>query len=212
MSSHIAITRRPTMNVSTVLPTFILTFSLSRASLVICLGESSTTEFPPNLDCVPRTFPLLIVPTASIVRQAEKTSVWASINPASEQNYRGAVTYGECSMLTSILSRPGETRVIPEACRFDEANNMGRVHTSVQNTLYKVSRRLTKTMVPGPVVAELPQNSVHFNDHPQQGEINLKECHTLANHLHDTFGVTNLLPASCSAMLEKARGDSASHA
>jgi hypothetical protein len=109
-------------------------------------------------------------------------------------------------MLTSILSRPGETSVIPKSCHFDEANNAGRIHVSAQNTLYTVTRRLTRSMTPASTVAELPASTIHFNDHPQEGDITLKECHTLATHLHDTFGVTNLLPASCNAMLDKARG------
>ena len=93
---------------------------------------------------------------------------------------------GECTMLTNILSRPGEQKFIPRACHFDEANNQGRVHVSVQNTLYTISRRLTKSMAPNQVVADLPQHTIHFNDHPQSGNISLKECHVLANHLHET--------------------------
>jgi len=141
-------------------------------------------------------------------QNAEKRSVWASINPEAEGNYRGNVAYGECTMLTNILSRPGEQKFIPRACHFDEANNQGRVHVSVQNTLYTISRRLTKSMAPNQVVADLPQHTIHFNDHPQSGNISLKECHVLASHLHETFGVTNLLPASCNEMLEKARAKS----
>ena len=55
------------------------------------------------------------------------------------------------------------------------------------------------------VTAEYPEGSTHHVDAPQKGEMSLKECHVLANHLQSTFGVTNLLPRACSDMLEEAQ-------
>ena len=61
----------------------------------------------------------------------------------------GQVTYGECSLLTSILSRPGERNVIPKACHFDEEGRAGRVHGFHHNQgLYALSRRATKSIAP----------------------------------------------------------------
>jgi len=50
---------------------------------------------------------------------------------------------------SSILSRPDEAKIIPRACRYNEAGNMGRVHKEHhQHRLYSLSRRLTKSIAP----------------------------------------------------------------
>jgi len=58
------------------------------------------------------------------------------------------------------------------------------------------------------VTSEYPAGSIHFDDKPQKGEITLGECRLLANHLQATFGVLNLLPQTCNAMLQQARDTS----
>mmetsp|Transcript_13092 Transcript_13092/g.38036 ORF Transcript_13092/g.38036 Transcript_13092/m.38036 type:complete len:116 (+) Transcript_13092:143-490(+) len=109
-------------------------------------------------------------------------------------------------MLTSILSRPSESSVIPTACRYDESRNIGRVHKEHHHhSVYSLSRRLTKSLAPAGVVAEFPAGAIHHNDKPQKGEISLGECRRLAEHLQLTFGVLNLLPRTCNDMLQQAR-------
>jgi len=114
-------------------------------------------------------------------------------------------TYGECSMLTNILAKSSDAASIPVACRFDEGNNVGRVHSQHSNqTLYNLSRRMTKSFCPEGIAVE--HTGLHHNDAPQSGSISFGECQTLATHLHQTFGVTSLLPKSCAELLAKAKG------
>mmetsp|Transcript_28294 Transcript_28294/g.58019 ORF Transcript_28294/g.58019 Transcript_28294/m.58019 type:complete len:154 (-) Transcript_28294:246-707(-) len=143
--------------------------------------------------------------TRRATANTEKATAWTGLQYI-EGNIKGHVNYAECSMLNSILSRPGEQAFIPKACHFDEANNAGRVHGFHHNQgLYSISRRLTKSIAPANVTATYPEGSVHHVDAPQKGEMSLKECHTLASHLQATFGVTNLLPRACSDMLDEAQ-------
>jgi hypothetical protein len=135
----------------------------------------------------------------------EKSTAWTGL-ASIEDNVKGNINYAECSMLNSILSRPGEQSFIPKACHFDEANNQGRVHGFHHNQgLYAISRRITKSIAPSGVAVEYPAGSTHHSDPAQKGQLTLKECHVLANHLQATFGVTNLLPRSCGGMLDEAQ-------
>mmetsp|Transcript_65037 Transcript_65037/g.89392 ORF Transcript_65037/g.89392 Transcript_65037/m.89392 type:complete len:155 (-) Transcript_65037:470-934(-) len=145
----------------------------------------------------------------NVVRRAtlntEKSSKWSGLESV-EAHIKGKVSYGECSLLTNILSRPGEIKFIPNACQFEEHGNIGRIHGMHHNQgVYAFSRRVTKSIAPPGVTAEYPDSHVHHKDAPQSGEITLKECHILASHLQNTFGVTNLLPASCTTMLDNAQ-------
>jgi len=145
----------------------------------------------------------------NVVRRAtlntEKSSKWSGLENV-EAHMKGKVSYGECSLLTNILSRPGEQKYIPTACQYEEQKNVGRIHGfHHQQGVYALSRRLTKSIAPAGVVATYPDTHVHHKDPPQSGEISLKECHILASHLQSTFGVTNLLPASCAQMLDDAQ-------
>jgi len=133
-------------------------------------------------------------------------SPWASYVNASDQA-AGKVSYGECTLLTSVLSRPYELGVIPKACRYDEANNVGRIHSfHNDHTLYNIARRMTKTIAPAGVTCDIPNTT--YKDPAQEGLLSMKECAQLAVHLHSTFGVTHLLPKSCDELLAKAQGRS----
>jgi len=135
---------------------------------------------------------------------ASSRSGWEAYKGANVKS-SGQVTYGECSMLTNILAKSSDAASIPVACRFDEGNNVGRVHSQHSNqTLYNLSRRMTKSFCPEGIAVE--HTGLHHNDAPQSGSISFGECQTLATHLHQTFGVTSLLPKSCAELLAKAKG------
>eukprot|EP00622_Pseudochattonella_farcimen_P003523 FR738720.1.p1 GENE.FR738720.1~~FR738720.1.p1 ORF type:complete len:164 (+),score=18.67 FR738720.1:23-493(+) len=138
---------------------------------------------------------------------AEKDSAWAKVDYKTESDVKGIVSYAEYSMLNSILSRTADKIYIPKACHFDEGSNVGRVHGYHHNQgVYALSRRITRSIAPSGVTAtdNYPAGAIHHVDPPSKGELDLRECHMLSKHLMSSFGVTNLLPRSCTEMLEQA--------
>lgn len=118
----------------------------------------------------------------------------------------GIITYAECTLLEGIIP----PNLLPKACKREDYDGESKPwHGSAKyhdRPIYRVSRRLTKTLnraglAPGVIDGyEKVNREAVFDDLPQAGKITKDECLHLAEHLKEAFQSIELLPRGCESL------------